>query len=77
MNPVPLNTEIEIEDPNAEIDIEIDYRCFFTPNKAFAPMTVFRSIYEGETLQQAIAKGKKRYEKDYHKVEVMAVRVDQ
>lgn len=76
MKKVDLNHEIEITDPNKEMDIEVDYRCFFAPNKAFAPMTLWTSIHEGTSLQKEIARGKESYEKDYEKVEVMEVRVD-
>tara|TARA_R110000787_G_scaffold257509_1_gene362687 strand:- start:496 stop:741 length:246 start_codon:yes stop_codon:yes gene_type:complete len=77
MKIVPRNLEIEITDQSQteELEIEVDYRCFITENKAFAPMTVSGSIHDGLTLQENIEEGKKRYESDYLKVEVMQVRI--
>jgi len=71
-----ITNENYIVEDDREIDVEIDYRCFFTEKQAFAPMEVMTSIYKGHTLFDAIEEGKKSYEKDYLKVEVMEVRAD-
>ncbi len=39
-------------------------------------MEVMTSIYKGHTLFDAVEEGKKNYEKDYLKVEVIEVRID-
>tara|TARA_R110000822_G_scaffold213006_1_gene348364 strand:- start:599 stop:844 length:246 start_codon:yes stop_codon:yes gene_type:complete len=77
MKIVPSDLEIEITDQSQteELEIEVDYRCFVTENKAFAPMTIGCTIHDGLTLQECIKEGKKRYESDYLKVEIMQVRV--
>ena len=59
-----------------EIDVEIDYRCFFTETKSFAPMEVYTSIYKGHSLFDAIDQSKKMYERDYLRVEVIEARID-
>lgn len=76
MKSVAITEDYEVKNENEEIDIEIDYRCFFAPGMAFYPMTVTRSIYNGCTLQEAIDESKKRYERQYEKVEVVNVRID-
>jgi hypothetical protein len=76
MRTVPNDYELTVEDPDVEIDVEIDYRCFFAPNQAFAPMTAWTSVSKNYPLQKVIARGKADYEKQYQKVEVMAVRID-
>ena len=77
MNIVPNNLEIELKEKEqtVELEVEVDYRCFITENKAFAPMTVSASIYDGQTLQEFIKEAKKSYEKEYLKVEIMQVRI--
>lgn len=76
MNAVDLNYEVEISDPDLEIDVEIDYKCYFEPLKHFK-MTKYSSIHKGETLQQSIADGIKHYEREgYDPVGVIEVRVD-
>ena len=77
MNIVPKELEIEMTDTTLtnEIEVEVDYRCFFTKNQAFAPITVSDSIHHGHSLQDLIKEGKKGYEKDYLKVEIMQVRI--
>lgn len=69
------NENYTIED-DREIDVEIDYRCFFSPTQAYAPMTLYSSIYKGNDLENQVADGKTSYEKQYQKVEVMEVRID-
>lgn len=77
MDIVPNDLDIQLVDPSLanEIEVEVDYRCFFAENQAFAPMTVSGSIHHEYSLQDFIKKGKKEYEKDYIKVEIMQVRV--
>lgn len=77
MKAVPKELEIEITDTNLteELEVEVDYRCFFTEQQAFAPTTVSGSIHHKHTLQDFIKQGKKNYEKQYQKVEVIEVRV--
>ncbi len=77
MKTIKKDTEVIIKDLDKEVDVEVDYRCFITVSKAFAPMTVSGSINKKESLQDFIALSKKRYEKDYYKVEVMEVRIDE
>ena len=69
------NENYIVED-DREIDVEIDYRCFMDDTNALAPMTRWTSIYKGTDLHKAVEDGKKDYEKDYKKVEVMEVRID-
>lgn len=76
MKSVAITADYEVKNGNEEIDIEIDYRCFFAPGMAFFPMTATRSIYNGCTLQEAIAESKRRYERQYEKVEAVNVRMD-
>ncbi|WP_064967994.1 hypothetical protein [Tenacibaculum ovolyticum] len=77
MTEVPKELEINIEDNSlsVELEIEVDYRCFITENKAFAPMTVSGSIHNNDSLQDFIKEHKESYSKEYMKVEVMNVRV--
>ncbi|MFI1771016.1 hypothetical protein [Thalassobellus citreus] len=77
MTIVPNDLDIEMTDETytKEIAVEVDYRCFFTEKKAFAPMTTYNSITHGNTLQDVIKEGKKEYEKQYLKVEIMQVRI--
>ena len=77
MNIVPNNLEVEIKDKeqDVQLEVEVDYRCFFTENKAFSPMTRKSTIHEGLTLQECIEEGKKNYESEYLKVEIMQVRI--
>lgn len=76
MKEVSTDHEIVIDQDNEEMHIEIDYRCFITEYKVFYPMTVYASIYKGYSLQDAIAEGKEDYEKDYMKVEVCTIRIE-
>ena len=76
MKTVSTEYEYIVDNDDDEIDIEIDYRCFFAPNMALYPMTVMRSIYNGCSLQEAIHESKGSYEKDYIKVEVVNVRIN-
>ena len=77
MEIVPIDLDIQITDKSQteELEVEVDYRCFFTENEAFAPMTMSCSIHDGLTLQECIKEGKKSYESDYLKVEIMQVRL--
>ena len=76
MKTVSTESEYRVDNDDDEIDVEIDYRCFFAPNMALYPMTVMRSVYKGCSLQEAIQESKANYEKDYIKVEVVNVRID-
>lgn len=69
---VNKSTEIEINDESF-IDVEVNYRCYFSPTQAFYPMEVSGEIYKGNSLQQFIDEFKKDYEKNYEKVEVVEV----
>lgn len=76
MKTVPINTEIKIHG-DSEVTVEVSYRCHFATGKAFYPMTILGSIYETCSLQEFIKRGKERYEKDYIKVEVVKVEIDE
>ena len=58
MKQVPNDHEIIITD-DKDLFVEVNYRCFFEPNKCFAPMCVSGSIYNGHTLQDLLNKEKK------------------
>jgi len=70
-----INENYTVED-DREIDVEIDYRCFMDEHNAMAPMTRWGSIHKGHDLESEVADGKKSYERDYKKVEIMEVRID-
>ncbi len=72
-----INSDIELNGTPEGVYVEIDYRCFFAPHIAFAPMTIGTTLHEGETLAQAILRGKQSYLSDYKEVELIEVRVDE
>jgi len=74
-----INSDIELNGTPEGVSIEIDYRCFLDSHMAFAPMTIYTTLYEGETLEQAILRGKQSYMSHaiaYKKVELIEVRTD-
>ena len=74
---IPLNANIEITESSLGLDlsVEVDYRCYVNESVAFAPMTGGYTIHHGNSLQECIQNGKESYEKDYERVEVIAVRI--
>lgn len=76
MKNVDLTFDCEVTDENLEIDVEVNYRCFFTDHYALYPMCVSGSIYKGRTLSQFKQEGYDRYCKDYQKVEIVDVLID-
>lgn len=65
--------QLEVTKDDIEIDVEVNYRCFFAPNKSFYPMNCIGSIYKGRTLEDFKQECKKDYEKQYEKVEIVDV----
>lgn len=59
---------------DAEISVELVFRCYVSERMAFYPMTVNTSIYSGFDLNSAIKDAKEEYEKDYYKVEFVTFR---
>lgn len=77
MKKIATHREIIIKDPDKEVTVEVSYRCFFTETKAFYPMTVLGSIHNHCSLQKFISDGLNNYKKDYLKVEVVKVEIDE
>lgn len=75
MKKVDKNINIEILD-DKEFDVEVYYRCFISKKVALYPMTIMGSIYKGQTLQQFIRNGFTEYQKEYEKVEIVEVYLD-
>lgn len=76
MKKVEPNYDHQIDDEDLEIDVQVNYRCFFSENMAFYPMDRSGSIYKGQSLQDFINEGLESYSKDYQKVEVVDVFID-
>lgn len=85
MKQVPNDFQIIIEDGKPDIDVEVNYRCFFEPNKCMAPMCVSGSIYSGHSLQDFVKHGKQSYEQErdsegnpkWLKVDVMSIHISE
>ena len=76
MKKINKDHKFNITDPNKEIPVEIDYRCYISPNQALYPMTVGTSVHFETTLQKEIERHKKSYEKKYRKVVAVEIRAD-
>lgn len=72
MTKVPLDFDFEVVE-DIEIDVEVNYRCWFSPTRCFYPMAVSGSICKGEKLSDFKRDGLEDYNKDYQKVEVVDV----
>jgi hypothetical protein len=76
MKKVSNDLQIVITDNDTEIDVCVHYKCYVNDLVAFSPMDVTGSIYKGYSLSDFKERHKKSYEKDYKRVEVVAVFVD-
>lgn len=73
---VALDFDYEVTDER-DIDVQVNYRCFFAPGMALYPMEVTGSIYNGCKLSEFKKDGLDNYLKDYQRVEIVDVFIDQ
>ena len=70
---IRVDLDFNIEPKEEAIGVAVNYRCWFSPTKAFYPMDILGEIWPGYSLEEFKQEHKRSYEKDYLKVEIVDV----